>query len=115
MAIPLVLALLQSSKFRAKCVGNKMLRQIQNFSIFLGSGLAKDCQRLSRSHSISCRQWLRHTSAFSQELLFSFLTVETTYSTNIILFTSNTLKQEKQRIIFLLIITLFRFLWVSLL
>ena len=68
----------------AKNVGNKMLWQIQNFSVCLGNAPAKNCQRLSRSDSMSCSQWLHHTWAFCLELWFGFLTVGATYSTRIL-------------------------------
>ena len=46
---------------------------------------------------------------------FSFLTGDATYSTNIISFTYNTLKREKQKTLFLPLISLFWSLCVSLL
>ena len=51
-----------------------------------------------------------HKSVFCQRLWFGFLTVDTTYFTNIILMTYNTLKREKQKSIFLSMATLFWFL-----
>ena len=75
-----------------KCWGN--LRIFQFVSTMCQQ---KNCQRLRRSHCMSCRQWLHHTSAFCQELWFGFLLVGNTYSTNIILFTYNTLKLEKRQ------------------
>ena len=99
----------------AKYIGNKMPRQIQKFSVCLGNASAKKLPRLSAKLCISHRQWLLHTSAFCQGLWFGILTVDTTYSTYIMLFTYNTLKREKHRTIFLPLITLFWFLCVSLL
>ena len=59
------------------------------FQFALAMHQQKNCWRFSRSDCISCRQWLWHASAFCQQLWFGFLTVGTTYSTNIILFTYN--------------------------
>ena len=74
----------------------------------------KNCRKLIRNLCISCRQWLRRTSACYEGLWF-FLTADTTYSAYIILFTYNTCKRVKQKATFLLLITLFWFLCVSLL
>ena len=69
-------------------VGDKIPRKIQNFSVCLGNASAKkNWQMLSRNLCISRWQWLRHASAFCQGLWFVFWTVDTTYFTNIILFT----------------------------
>ena len=95
------------STFSTKCRS-----QFTNFQFALTIHWKKICQKLSRNLCISCQQWLRHTSAFCQELWFVFFTVDTTYSTYITLFTYNTLKHEKQKTIFLPLITLFCFLCV---
>ena len=94
------------STFSTKCLG-----KFTNFQFALAMHRKKICQKLSRNFCISCQQWLWHTSAFCQEL-FVFFTVHTTYSTYIILFTCNTLKHEKQKTIFLSLVTLFCFLCV---
>ena len=54
----------------------------------------KNCRRLSRNLCILCRQWLRHTSAFSWMLGFGFLI---NCSTWIILFTCNPLEWWNER------------------
>ena len=97
-----------------KYVGNKMPRRFQNFSVCLSNTSAKICCRLNRNLCILHRQWLRHTSAFCPELWSSFLTVETTCSTWIIMFTYNTLELVKRKTMLPLLITLFWFLRVSL-
>ena len=100
----------------AKYVGNTIPRQIQNFSVCLGKASVKNLPKFSRTLCISRQQWLRHKSTIYQgHWWFGFLTVDITYSTNIILFTYNTLKREKQKSIFLPLITLFWFLFLSLL
>ena len=54
----------------------------------------KNCRWLSRNLCILCRQWLRHTSAFSWMLWFGFLI---NCSTWIILFTCNPLEWWNER------------------
>ena len=92
-----------------------MPRQIQNFSICLGNASAKkvveDLAETFVYHIGNSFGILRH---FSKDEDLVFLTVDTTYSTYIILFDYNTLKRKKQKTIFLPLFTLFWFLCVSL-
>ena len=67
------------STLAIKCRG-----KFRIFQFALAMHLQKNCQRLSRRNCTSCWQWFRHASAFCEELWFGFLTVGTTYSTNII-------------------------------
>ena len=92
------------STLAIKCWG-----KFRVFQFAIAISQQKSCQRLSRSACISCRQRLRHTSELCQELWFGILAIGTTYSTNNILFTYNTHKREKQKTIFIPMITLFSF------
>ena len=75
----------------------KCQRKFRIFQFALATRWQKNCQRLTRNLCISNQQWLHHTSAFCQGPWFGFLTVDTTYSTNIILFTYNTLNGRNRR------------------
>ena len=99
----------------AKYVAIKCWGRFRIFQLALAMHQQKICQRLSGNLCKWPCQWLRHTLAFCQGLWFGFLTVDTTYLIYIILFTCNTFKWEKQKTMFLLLITLSWFLHVSLL
>ena len=80
----------------------------------------KNCQKFSRNllyiytWYVSLWQWLWHTSAFCQGIWSGFLTVDTTYSTNMIYFACNTLKQEKEKTIFVPLINIYYLVLISL-
>ena len=81
-------------------VGNKMLRQIQNFSVFLGNKLAKKLPKTQQKQLYIMLAMASVYLSISPRTMIGFLTGGTTFAANMILFTYNTLKQEKQKIIF---------------
>ena len=75
--------------FKIQVLSTSAIKCQSKFRIFqfaLAMRWQKNCRRFNINYCLSCLQWLWHTSAFCQGLWFSFLTVDTTYSTYAMLF-----------------------------
>ena len=107
------------SAFEIQVLGKSAIKCRGNFrTLQFASGIRrqkKNCQRLSTNLCTLRWEWLRHTLGFCQGLWFGLLTVETTCSTYILLFTYSTPEWMKRKIILVSLINIFLFFHVSLL
>ena len=107
------------SAFEIQVLGKSAIKCRGNFrTLQFASGIRrqkKNCQRLSTNLCTFRWEWLRHTLGFCQGLWFGLLTVETTCSTYILLFSYSTPEWMKRKIILVSLINIFLFLHVSLL